>query len=77
MASSSHVGSTAGAIAHTLRRYETVRLRAIGAHTTYLAVKAVALASHYLRADGYHVCMEPSFRTIPIDGRQKTVVEFL
>ncbi|GEM_PF-6138919 len=67
--------ATAGAIAHRLRRYEGVRLRAIGVRAGYQALKAVALARRFLADEGYDLLMAPSFHREMVEGQERVVLE--
>lgn len=77
----SRVADVAGAIAGTVRDHGYAETRSIGAGALNQALKAVIIATGYLREDGINVCVMPRYHEVEIDGTPKTsivlkIVEF-
>lgn len=72
VSSKSNPNKVAGAIAGVISKNEQVELQAIGAGAVNQAVKAVAIASRFLREQGMKVSMVPGFVEIPIGDEMRT-----
>lgn len=76
VAGNSRTSSVAGAIAGVFREFRRAEVQAIGAGAVNQAVKALVLATSYLRRDGYPVAFLPRFAEVEIDGKTRTAVKF-
>jgi len=56
-----NVKRTAGAIAHGIRRFGEVHVRAIGKESTYKAIKAIIEASGYVAVHGHDLYTRPGY----------------
>jgi len=72
VSSKSNPNKVAGAIAGVISKNEQVELQAIGAGAVNQAVKAVAIASRFLREQGTKVSMVPGFVEIQIGEEMRT-----
>jgi stage V sporulation protein SpoVS len=72
VSSKSNPNKVAGAIAGVISKNEQVELQAIGAGAVNQAVKAVAIASRFLREQGTKVFMVPGFVEIQIGEEMRT-----
>jgi stage V sporulation protein S len=69
--------SVAGAIAGVMRDYRRAEVQAIGASAVNQAVKAIAIARHYLAPDGIQIICLPEFVEIDIDGQERTAIKLI
>jgi len=76
VAGSSRTSAVAGAIAGVFREHHRAEIQAIGAGAVNQAVKAMVLASSYLKSDGYSITFMPRFADVDIDGKTRTAVKF-
>jgi stage V sporulation protein S len=76
VAGTSRTSAVAGAIAGIFRENHRVEVQAIGAIAVNQAVKALALATGYLREDGYDVYCTPEFVDVDIEGKIRTAIRF-
>ena len=74
VASSSHTGTVAGAIAGFFREGKQVRAQAIGAAAVNQAIKAVIIARRFLAVDSIDVICIPGFTEVDIDGLERTAI---
>ncbi|MBO4362977.1 MAG: stage V sporulation protein S [Clostridia bacterium] len=74
VSSASEPGSVAGALAGGIRSCGEAVLVTIGAGALNQAVKAVVIASDFLREYETEIAMEPSFSVVDIDGVEKTAI---
>ena len=72
IASTSKSTSAAGAIAGVVRDHGRAEVRAIGAGAVNQAMKATAIARHYLSQDGIDVICLPDFVELDIEGQERT-----
>lgn len=77
VAADSHTSKVAGAIAGVIRERHRVEVQAIGAGAVNQAVKALILATHYLREDGIEIAFVPEFADVVIDGKERTAIKFV
>jgi stage V sporulation protein S len=70
----SRSSSVAGAIAGVVREQHHAEVQAIGASAVNQAVKAIAIATGYLKLDGIEIVCVPSFTEVIIDGQERTAV---
>jgi stage V sporulation protein S len=73
----SRTRSVAGAIAGIIRDHNRVRVHAIGAGAVNQAIKAAALARHYLEQENVHICIVPYFTDIAIEEKDCTAIELV
>jgi len=77
VASSSRTAAVAGAIAGVVRENQRAEVQAIGAGAVNQAVKALILATGYLRLDGIQVCFVPEFADVTIDDKERTAIKLI
>jgi stage V sporulation protein S len=66
--------AVAGAIAGVIRSHRTADIQAIGAAATNQAIKAVAIAYSYLKADGIQIVAVPSFIDVMVNNDERTAI---
>jgi len=73
------VKALAGAIAHGLRRFGEIHVRAIGKDATYKAVKALIEASGYVAVHGFDLYTRPGYIMAgDVDGKSEmTGISFI
>lgn len=76
VSSKSSANSVAGALAAAIRDDSTAEIQAIGAGAVNQTVKAIAIASGFLAANGVTLYAQPSFEEIEIDGEERTAIRF-
>jgi stage V sporulation protein S len=67
----------AGAIAGVIREHHRAEVQAIGAGAVNQAIKALVLATGYLKNDGIDVSMVPEFADVAIDDKVRTAIKFV
>lgn len=67
----------AGAIASILRRDDYCVLQGIGPNAVNKAVKAIIIAEGYLNPSGVRIATQMCFRTLQIDGSERTAIRFV
>jgi stage V sporulation protein S len=77
VAASSRTSSLAGAIAGVIRENKYVELQAIGAAAINQAVKALVVATLYLKEEGIKIAFKPEFVDVQIEGRVVTGIKFV
>ena len=77
VSANSRTSAVAGAIAGVVREHKRAEVQAIGAGAINQAVKALILASGYLREDGIDVCCIPEFVDVEIDEKVRTAVKLV
>ncbi len=77
VSATSRTAAVAGAIAGVIREYKHAEVQAIGAGAVNQAVKALVLATAYLKQDGIHVAFLPEFADITIDGNVRTAIKLV
>ena len=73
----SRTAAVAGAIAGVIRDHKHAEVQAIGAGAVNQAVKALVLATGYLKNDGINVACVPEFTEVTIDDKQKTAIKLV
>ena len=73
----SRTAAVAGAIAGTFREHHHAEVQAIGAGAVNQAVKALILATGYLRLDGIQVCFAPEFADVTIEDKVRTAIKLV
>jgi stage V sporulation protein S len=77
VSASSRTSAVAGAIAGVVREFKRAEVQAIGAGAVNQAVKALVLATGYLKNDDIHVVFVPEFADVTIDDKVRTAIKFV
>jgi stage V sporulation protein S len=77
VSSKSATSGVAGAIAGIIRDQHHVEIQAIGAGAVNQAVKAMALATTFLREDGITIAFTAIRTDVEISGAVKTAIRFI
>ena len=77
VSANSRTSAVAGAIAGVIREHHRAEVQAIGAGAVNQAIKALVLATGYLRNDGIDVSMVPEFADVTIDDKVRTAIKFV
>jgi stage V sporulation protein S len=77
VSASSRTSAVAGAIAGVVREFKRAEVQAIGAGAVNQAVKALVLATGYLKNDDIHVVCVPEFADVTIDDKVRTAIKFV
>jgi stage V sporulation protein S len=67
----------AGAIAGIIREHKRAEVQAIGAGAVNQAIKALILATGYLKGDGIDVVAVPEFVTVEIEDKIRTAIKLV
>jgi stage V sporulation protein S len=73
----SRTSAVAGAIAGVIRDHRHAEVQAIGAGAVNQAVKALVLATGYLKLDGINVTCTPEFADVTIDDKVRTAIKLV
>jgi len=73
----SRTAAVAGAIAGVVRDHQRAEVQAIGAGAVNQAVKALVLATGYLRQDGINVHCVPEFADVTIEDKVRTAIKLV
>jgi stage V sporulation protein S len=77
VSANSRTSAVAGAIAGVIREHHRAEVQAIGAGAVNQAVKALVLATGYLRNDGIYVSCVPEFADVTIDDKVRTAIKMV
>lgn len=77
VSANSRTSAVAGAIAGVIRDHRHAEVQTIGAAAVNQAIKAMVLASHYLREEGIHIVFTPVFVDITIDDNVRTGIKLI
>ncbi len=77
VSATSRTAAVAGAIAGVVREHHRAEVQAIGAGAVNQAVKALVLATGYLRLDGIHVSCVPEFADVTIEDKVRTAIKLV
>lgn len=77
VSASSRTSAVAGAIAGVVREFKRAEVQAIGAGAVNQAVKALALATGYLKNDNIQIVCVPEFADVTIDDKVRTAIKFV
>jgi stage V sporulation protein S len=77
VSATSRTSAVAGAIAGVVREHHRAEVQAIGAGAVNQAVKALVLATGYLRLDGIHVHCVPEFADVTIEDNVRTAIKLI
>ena len=77
VSATSRTSAVAGAIAGVVREHHRAEVQAIGAGAINQAVKALVLATGYLKADGIFVSCVPEFADVTIEDQIRTAIKLV
>jgi stage V sporulation protein S len=77
VSATSRTSAVAGAIAGVIRDHKHAEVQAIGAGAVNQAVKALVLATGYLKLDGIEVVCIPEFADVTIDDKVRTAIKLV
>src|SRR5690242_6283431 len=77
VSATSRTAAVAGAIAGVVREHHRAEVQAIGAGAVNQAVKALVVATGYLRLDGIYVRCVPEFAEVTIDDKVRTAIKLV
>ena len=75
VSANSRTSAVAGAIAGVIREQKHAEVQAIGAGAVNQAIKALVLATGYLKDDGIEVVCVPEFVDVEIEDKVRTAVK--
>ncbi len=73
----SRTAAVAGAIAGVIREHKHAEVQAIGAGAVNQAIKAMVLATGYLKEEGVFISAVPEFVDVEIDGKVRTAIKLV
>jgi stage V sporulation protein S len=73
----SRTAAVAGAIAGVIRQHKHAEVQAIGAGAVNQAIKALVLATGYLKQDGIDVACVPEFADVTIEDKIRTAIKLV
>jgi stage V sporulation protein S len=76
VSANSRTSAVAGAIAGVVREHHRAEMQAIGAGAVNQAIKALILATAYLKEDGIHIACVPEFADVAIEDKVRTAIKF-
>ena len=77
VSAASRTSGVAGAIAGIVREHHRAEIQAVWAGAVNQAVKALIVATGYLRLDGIHVSFVPEFAEVTIEDKLRTVIKLV
>jgi len=77
VSANSRTSAVAGAIAGVIREHKHAEVQAIGAGAVNQAVKALVLATGYLKNDGIEIACVPQFVDVEIDDKVRTAIKLV
>jgi stage V sporulation protein S len=77
VSANSRTSAVAGAIAGVIREHQYAEVQAIGAGAVNQAIKALVLATGYLRDDGINVTCVPEFADVTIEDKVRTAIKLV
>ena len=77
VSANSRTSAVAGAIAGVVREHHRAEVQAIGAGAVNQALKALVLATGYLKNDGIFVSCVPEFADVTIDDKIRTAIKLV
>ncbi len=77
VSATSRTAAVAGAIAGVIRDHKHAEVQAIGAGAVNQAIKALVLATGYLKLDGIEVACTPQFADVTIDDKVRTAIKLV
>jgi stage V sporulation protein S len=77
VSATSRTAAVAGAIAGFVREHHRAEVQAIGAAAVNQAMKALILATGYLKSDGISVACVPEFAEVTINDQIRTAIKLV
>ena len=77
VSANSRTSAVAGAIAGVVREHHRAVVQAIGAGAVNQAVKALVLATGYLKDDGIYVTCVPEFADVTIEDKVRAAIKLV
>lgn len=77
VSANSRTSAVAGAIAGVVREHHRAEVQAIGAGAVNQALKALVLATGYLKNDGIFVSCVPEFSDVTIEDKVRTAIKLV
>jgi stage V sporulation protein S len=77
VSATSRTSAVAGAIAGVIREHKHAEVQAIGAGAVNQAVKALVVATGYLKGDGIDVACVPEFVEVQIEDKVRTAIKLV
>ena len=77
VSANSRTSAVAGAIAGIVREHKRAEVQAIGAGAVNQALKALALATGYLKLDGINIVCIPEFVDVEIEDKVRTAIKIV
>jgi len=77
VSATSRTSAVAGAIAGVVREHHRAEVQAIGAGAVNQAIKALVLATGYLKSDGINVSCVPEFADVTIEDKVRTAIKLV
>ena len=77
VSANSRTSAVAGAIAGVIREHHRAEVQAIGAGAVNQAMKALILATGYLKNDGIYVTCVPVFTDVAIEDKVRTAIKLV
>ena len=77
VSANSRTSAVAGAIAGVIREHQRAEVQAIGAGAVNQAIKALVLATGYLKNDGINVSCVPEFADVSIEDKVRTAIKLV
>ena len=77
VSATSRTSAVAGAIAGVIREHKHAEVQAIGAGAINQTVKALVLATVYLKGDGINISCVPEFADVTIEDKVRTAIKFV
>jgi stage V sporulation protein S len=77
VSATSRTAAVAGAIAGVVREHKRAEVQAIGAGAVNQAVKALILATGYLKGDEIYVVCVPEFVDVEIEDKIRTAIRLV
>ena len=77
VSANSRTSAVAGAIAGVVREHKRAEVQAIGAGAVNQAVKALVLATGYLKGDGIDIVSVPEFVEVTIEDKVRTAIKMV
>ena len=77
VSANSRTSAVAGAIAGVIREHHRAEVQAIGAGAVNQAIKALVLATGYLKNDGINVSCVPEFAEVTIEDKVRTAIKLV
>jgi stage V sporulation protein S len=77
VSANSRTAAVAGAIAGVIREHHRAVVQAIGAGAVNQSIKALVLATGYLRNDGINISCVPEFADVTIEDKVRTAIRIV